>query len=73
MDQLRIAVVKSPFTRIVYFQVLQILILSEASPTINLKGHPEDKASSVLLQRVLVFRHHPPPKDWDSIFRLKKT
>lgn len=30
----------------------------------------EDKASSVLLQRVLVFRHHPPPKDWDGVFRV---
>jgi class 3 adenylate cyclase len=31
----------------------------------------EDKASSVLLQRVLVFRHHPPPGDWDGVFRLR--
>ena len=31
----------------------------------------EDKASSVLLQRVLVFRRHPPPDDWDGVFRLK--
>lgn len=30
----------------------------------------EDKASSVLLQRVLVFRHHPPPKEWDGVFRV---
>lgn len=30
----------------------------------------EDKASSVLLQRVLVFRHHPPQEDWDGVFRL---
>jgi adenylate cyclase len=30
----------------------------------------EDKASSVLLQRVLVFRHHPPPEDWDGVFRV---
>ena len=32
----------------------------------------EDKASSVLLQRVLVFRRHPPPHDWDGVFRLKR-
>lgn len=32
----------------------------------------EDKASSVLLQRVLVFRRHPPPDDWDGVFRLKR-
>jgi adenylate cyclase len=31
----------------------------------------EDKAASVLLQRVLVFRHHPPPENWDGVFRLK--
>ena len=30
----------------------------------------EDKASSVLLQRVLVFRHHPPGRDWDGVFRV---
>ncbi|MDE2292478.1 MAG: adenylate/guanylate cyclase domain-containing protein, partial [Elusimicrobia bacterium] len=30
----------------------------------------EDKASSVLLQRVLVFRQHPPPPDWDGVFRV---
>ncbi len=30
----------------------------------------EDKASSVMLQRVLVFRHRPPPADWDGVFRL---
>ncbi|MFC1679379.1 adenylate/guanylate cyclase domain-containing protein [Elusimicrobiota bacterium] len=30
----------------------------------------EDKASSVMLQRVLVFRHHPPPDDWDGVFRI---
>jgi len=32
----------------------------------------EDKPSSVLLQRVLVFRRHPPPGDWDGVFRLKR-
>ena len=30
----------------------------------------EDKASSVMVQRVIVFRQHPPPKDWDGVFRL---
>ncbi|HEX4046776.1 MAG TPA: adenylate/guanylate cyclase domain-containing protein, partial [Elusimicrobiota bacterium] len=30
----------------------------------------EDKASSVLLQRVLVFRRHPPPEGWDGVFRV---
>ncbi|MBI3298487.1 MAG: HAMP domain-containing protein [Elusimicrobia bacterium] len=30
----------------------------------------EDKASSVLLQRTLIFRHHPPPADWDGVFRV---
>lgn len=29
----------------------------------------EDKASSVLLQRCLVFRDYPPPEDWDGVFR----
>jgi adenylate cyclase len=33
----------------------------------------EDKASSVLLQRVLVFRHHPPPGNWDGVFRLQSV
>lgn len=30
----------------------------------------EDKASSVMLQRTLVFRHHPPPESWDGVFRV---
>jgi adenylate cyclase len=30
----------------------------------------EDKAASVLLQRVLVLRRHPPAEDWDEVFRL---
>jgi adenylate cyclase len=30
----------------------------------------EDKASSVILQRVLVFREHPPPGVWDGVFRV---
>jgi class 3 adenylate cyclase len=33
----------------------------------------EDKASSVMLQRVLVFKHHAPPDDWDGVFRLTKS
>lgn len=31
-----------------------------------------DKAASVMLQRVMVYRRHPPPKNWDGVFRLKK-
>jgi hypothetical protein len=36
-----------------------------------LKTLGEDKASSVLLQRVLVFREHPPADGWDGVFRLE--
>ncbi len=31
----------------------------------------EDRPSSVMLQRVIVFRHHPPPEDWDGVFRIE--
>ncbi len=29
-----------------------------------------DKASSVMLQRAMIFKEHPPGRDWDGVFRL---